>query len=381
MTDALAACRSPAVWWHTMPAMPSVPTLSSPQVIVVGGGIIGLCGAWQLVRAGCRVTVLDGAPGAKEASWAAAGMLAPHHEAHQADGFWHLLCAGLDRWRALADDLGGTAAIDLRFAGGVIPVAPGDAEDAAMIERRAAWLVDAGIPVERLAGEALRRAVPGLSPSITCGVRLPAGQVNPRLVCERLAARLRSAGAELRYDTAVDHLLAGDSTRDGGHGVVLVDGTRLAADTVVLASGAWTPALARLAQLDLPGEPVKGQLLRFAGGEHLLRSFIHSRHAYLVPRRDLGVVVGATMVWTGFDKTEDPVAIARLATSARELLPALRDLPIAETWTGLRPRLLSGQPCIERIRPGLVVATGHFRNGILLAPATGERIRDLVLGR
>jgi glycine oxidase len=122
-----------------------------------------------------------------------------------------------------------------------------------------------------------------------------------------------------------------------------------------------------------------GTTLRGLIPDGVLRRFVHNQQAYLVPRRGLGLVVGATMVMAGFDRSDDPAAIERLAQSARRLIPALADAPVVEQWTGLRPRLNHGLPIISRLRPGLIVATGHFRNGILLAPITAAAVHALAV--
>ena len=329
------------------------------RIAVVGGGVIGLSVAWRLAQAGARVTLFDSAPEAREASWAAAGMLAPHHEASAADPVWRLGVASLARWQAFAEELGGAAAIDLRMDGGLLPlIDPGD--DAELAAKRA-FLTQQGVPWKDLDRAEVARCEPALA-GCQEALLIPAGQVNPR----RLTAALRNAcarhGVDLRYGCVIDRLPPDD------------------AELTVLAAGAWTPALARLAAIDLVGEPVKGQLLRFAAPDGLLKRFVHCHHAYLVPRAGEGVVVGSTMVWSGFDKTEDSTAIECLADSARQLLPALRDAPVVETWTGLRPRLRSGLPLLQRVRDDLVIATGHFRNGILLTPITADAVRELCLG-
>lgn len=332
------------------------------SAIVIGGGIIGLACAWRLAQAGWAVTLLDAAAESREASWAAAGMLAPHHEADEPGPLWWLGMASLERWPEFADALGGADALDLRMVGGLLPILDqGDSDEAA---RKLAFLAAEGVAGERLTGAALASAEPALAVSCGEALRLPAGHVNPRLTCLRLREACTALGVALRFGAAVAQL---DGTR-----VVAVDGSTLTADEVVLASGAWTPALAHLAGIPLSGEPVKGQLLRFAAPDGLLRHFIHSHHAYLVPRHGQGVVVGATMVESGFDRSQDVQAIARLAAGARRLVPALAQAEIVETWTGLRPRLKGGLPVIGRVRPGLILATGHFRNGVLLTPISAD---------
>ena len=343
--------------------------MSGPRVTIVGGGVIGLACAWRLAQAGCAVQVLDAAPEAREASWAAAGMLAPHHEADAAGPLWRLGVASLALWDGFARELAGDpAALDFRADGGLLPWC--DAADRAAAEVRAAFLAAHGVAVQRLERAALAADEPALAAA--GALLLPAAQVNPRLVTAALVRACAAAGAAVRYGCAVAGLEPG--------AVVLGDGTRLAADEVVLASGAWTPELARLTGLDLPGEPVKGQMLRLDAPDGLLRRFVHSHHAYLVPRRGQGVVVGSTMVSAGFDRRDDPAAIAALAAGAGRLLPALAGAAILERWTGLRPRLASGLPALGRVRPGLLLATGHFRNGVLLTPVTAEIMTGLITG-
>ena len=328
------------------------------RVAVVGGGIIGLACAWRLAQCGCRVTLYDAAAEAREASWAAAGMLAPHHEWNADTPLWRLGRASLERWQEFAAQLGGAAALDLHLNGGLLPALT--TEDEPALAAKSAFLSAHQVLFDRLDAAPLARAEPALT-ACRGALRLPAGQVDPRRATTALRHACSALGVDLRYGETITSL--------SGLG-----------DQVVLASGAWTPALAALAGLDLGGEPVKGQLLRFGCTQRLLRSFVHSHHAYLVPRAGAGIVVGSTMVWSRFDKSEDETAIAHLADSARRLLPALRTAPIVETWTGLRPRLPSGLPLLARVRDDLVVATGHFRNGILLTPITADAVTELLLG-
>lgn len=344
------------------------------RITVVGGGIIGLACAWRLTQARHQVTVLEAAPTVREASWAAAGMLAPHHEydpaltvgsdAVQAEALWHLGCASMERWTTFAHDLGGAERVDFRAAGGLIPLLP---EDAEAVVARAGRLSKAGVQVDTLAGDRLRAVAPGLA--VEKALCLPAAQADPRRTTSELMARLGSAVHVGERAVTIT-----------GTTVVTDYGRTLEADLVVLASGAWSPDLAALTGLHLPGDPVKGQMLRFDLPEGALRSFVHCHQAYLVPRAGAGLIVGSTMRWSGFDKTESTEDIALLTENARRLLPDLPAEP-QEHWTGLRPRLARGLPLIDQVRPGLIVATGHFRNGILLTPLTAEVVVGLVEGR
>ena len=343
--------------------------MSPKRIAVVGGGVIGLACAWRLAEDGHAVQLFDGAPEAREASWAAAGMLAPHHEATAADAVWRLGCASLARWRDFANRLGTN--IDLHLEGGLLPLMT-DA-DAEMLAQKRAFTDSQGIATQWLSRSELAAHEPQLSAH--GALLVPGGHVDPRRLTAALRQGCAQRGVDLRYGTAVSELCPGGVRTGTGTGTGIE-----ACDLTVLANGAWTPALAQLAGISVGGEPVKGQLLRFAVADGLLRHFVHCHHAYLVPRAGAGLVVGSTMVWSGFDKSEDAAAIAHLAANARRLLPQLADAAIVETWTGLRPRVGAGVPVVQRLRDDLIIATGHFRNGILLTPITAEAVAELAGG-
>ncbi|MEK7414886.1 MAG: FAD-dependent oxidoreductase [Planctomycetota bacterium] len=340
------------------------------RVAVVGGGLIGLSCAWHLAKAGCQVQLYDASPESREASWAAAGMLAPHHEAETDTPLWRLCAASLDRWPEFLDGLGlGPAAVNWRAEGGWIRATSSD--ELSRLEAQLRWLRSAGVEVNRLSPAAVNRMCPGIDPG-SGALWLPGAQVDPRLVLNGLRQACVTAGVIMHAGARVERI--------DGCCVLLAGGTRHEHDEIVLASGAWTAALAALVGIDLPGEPVKGQLIRIVSTREL-PGFVRSGHYYLLTRRGGDVVVGATMVTSGFDRSEDPVAIATLAAWAAEVMPSLRGATLRESWTGLRPRLVGGQPVIRRMRPGLVIATGHFRNGVLLTPITGELVAAAVTGQ
>lgn len=340
------------------------------RISVIGAGLIGLSCAWRLAQAGHRVALFDVSAAPREASWAAAGMLAPHHEADAATPLWRLCSAGLERWPGYLADLGlAPADADWQAGGGWIRAATIDELD--RLESSLRWLRTAGIDVLRLSPAAYARACPGAAPGVGA-LWLPGAQVDPRRVLGPLRQACQRAGVEDRGGVAVSGL---DGTR-----TLTADGRIHEADQVLLATGAWTPAMAALLGVRLGGAPVKGQMVRLAGPVHL-PGYVREGHRYLISRRDGSVVVGATMVEQGFDRSDDPAAARALADWAGAAVPALAAAAISETWTGLRPRLAGGMPAICRLRPGLLLATGHFRNGILLAPITAEAVADLAADR
>jgi glycine oxidase len=354
-------------------------TVTRRTAAIVGGGIIGLMAAWRLARAGWHVVVLDAAPEAREASWAAAGMLAPHHEADGPGPLWRLGVASLARWHDVLRALPGHD-FDAQHGAGLLPARRGDRDQHVALARREEWLAAHAVTVHRLHRADLDRLRPRLHDDIDAALLLPAFAIDPRHALRALTAEAFRLGIDLRYGTTVTRIAPHRLDTDAGP----VD-----ADEVVLASGAWTPALAAASGFDLPGEPVKGQMLRLvprdqahplwphAPGDPV---FIHGHGAYLVRRGDGSVVVGATMVDGGFDRRDDPAAVADLAARARHLVPGLATAAVGETWTGLRPRLRGGMPVIARVAPGLLLATGHFRNGILLAPITADILVHLADG-
>ena len=325
-----------------------------PQITVIGAGLIGLSCAWHLARDGHRVVLLDASREPQESSWAAAGMLAPHHEAEQETPLWQLCADGLERWPGFLAALGlSPAQADWRDRGGWIRAA--SVAELDRLESGLRWLRAAGAEVLRLSPAAYARTCPGVATGVGA-LWLPGAQVDPRLVLPVLRAACRTAGVEDRSGTPVTALESA--------GVRTADGRLHSGDEVVLASGAWTPALAALTGAHLAGAPVKGQMVRLAGPCHL-PGFVREGHSYLMSRRDGSVIVGATMVESGFERSEDPAAIAALAAWAATAVPGLAGSRISETWTGLRPRLAGGLPAIGRVRPGLCVPTGHVRNGVL----------------
>ncbi len=333
------------------------------RVAVVGGGIVGLSIAWRLAGRGCAVTVYDPAPGSG-ASHVAAGMLAPVAEAYF--GEEELLALTVEsarRWPDFAGALAAAGGVEVGYrAGGTLLVARTD-DDLAELNRLIRYQAALGLPATPLRATELRAREPRLAPRIRGGAWAPEDhQVDPRRVVTALRSLVR---VERR---AVHDLSAVDS------------------DVVVVAAGCASAALT-----GLPVRPVKGQLLRLfraprpsgrpgpGGPLHVIRGYADGRPVYLVPRADGEVVVGATSEERR-DGTVTAGAVLDLLRAAVDLVPELAEYELTETQAGFRPGTPDNAPIIGELRPGVFVATGHYRHGVLLAPVTADAVADLVTG-
>jgi len=342
-------------------------------VIIVGGGVIGLSIAWRGAQRGIGVTLLERGSFGFGASRAAAGMLAPVAEADYGEAGRALLDLGLSSasaWPAFADELAQVSGSRSRLRADGTLVLARDRDEAAALERQLDYRQRLGLAVERLLASHARRLEPSLAPSLRLALEISGElSVDPRWVCEALVLAARAAGAELREHREVAALL-----RSGGSvtGVELADGERLLADHVVLAAGAWAGALA-----DVPVRPVKGQIMRLRDpeGPGLVSRTLRFEGGYLVSRGDGGYVLGASSEERGFDSAVTARPIYELLRDAAELVPGLLDLEVEEIMVGLRPGSPDNLPLIgEADEEGLVLACGHFRNGILLAPLTATLV-------
>jgi glycine oxidase len=349
------------------------------DVLVVGGGVIGLGVAWRAAQAGMAVTVVDPSPG-RGASWAAAGMLAPVTEVHYGEqALLRLNLAAADRWPGFAAELEEAAGRQVGYRRcGTLTVAR-DTDDNAALEDLYRFQLRCGLQVERLRSRDCRRLEPGLAPSVRGGVLAPGDhQVDNRALAGALLAACERAGARLLADRATGLQLDGERVT----GVRLAGGGSPAAATVVLAAGCWSRELGGLAaELLPPVRPVKGQLLHLRGpaDDPLCRRNVRGLEVYVVPRADGRVVVGATVEEQDFDTRVTAGAVHDLLRAALELLPDVAELELVETVAGLRPGSPDNAPLLGPAGvDGLVVATGHYRNGILLAPVTAEAVAELL---
>jgi len=355
----------------------TAPATHTPDVAVIGGGVAGLAVAWRAALRGLRVVVLERGPLGAEASFHAAGMLAPVTEADL--GERALLALGresLRRWPAFAAELREAAQADPGYRElGALAVAR-DRDEAEALERELAFRRELGLDVERLRPSQARRLEPALAPTVRLALHAPGDHAaDPRLLCPALARACERAGVVLRTGAEVAQVVVRDGRAEG----VEVAGETLRAGQVVLAAGAWSGGLG-----DLPVRPVKGQVLRLRDpeGPGLVERILRFEGGYLVPRGDGGYVLGATVEERGFDTTVTAGAVRELLREGHELVPGLDELVLEEATAGLRPGTPDNAPLLGRSdrAQGLVLATGHHRNGILLAPVTGELVAAVLAG-
>lgn len=356
--------------------------MSVSDVIVIGGGAIGLASAWRLAQGGLTVTVCDPAPGS-QATHASAGMLAPVTEAHYGED--HLLAlnlAGAARWPAFAEELETESGrpVGYRTCGSLLVAL--DADDARVLDDLGAYLGRLGLAAEALTGSQARSVEPALAPGVRRGLQVAGDhQADNRLLAEALLAALAAREFDIVRQAVRRVVVEADAVR----GVELDDGRVIEGDRILLAAGAWSAGIDGLPpDARPPVRPVKGQIVRIQGpvDDPVLagnvRGLVRGRSLYLVPRASGRIVVGATVEEQGFDTTVTVEGIHQLLHDAAVLVPGLLDLELAEIGAGLRPGSPDNKPVVGTTTvEGLVVATGHHRNGILLTPVTADAVAGI----
>jgi glycine oxidase len=385
----------------------------SADLLVVGGGVIGLAVAWRARQRGMAVTVLERETIGCGTSRVAAGMLAPVAEAEFGQAARRVLDRGLrsaDMWPAFAQELQEASGQRIGFLQTGTLLVARDADEARELERQIVFRDSLGLATNRLRPSQAREREPALAPTLRLALEAPDDHsVDPRLVLAALRKACESVGVQLREHAPVARIevdaagervtgvtlgLTGGSaaSRIGRASVARPDqpesasppdtGELLRTEHVVVASGAWSGQIEGAAER-MPVRPVRGQLLRLRdpGGAGLLSSVVRFQGGYLVPRAGGRYVLGATVEERGFDVQPDAGGVYELLREAIEVVPGVRELKVEELCAGLRPGTPDNAPAIGRgVLEGLTWATGHHRNGILLAPLTAQLVAQLLAG-
>ena len=351
------------------------------DAVVVGGGVMGLSIARSLrLRGARRVTLIErGALGA-EASHAAAGMLAPQAEANSADAFFELACASRDLYPEFADELREETGTDIELERTGTLYLAFTRQDEEEIAHRYDWQARAGLALERLGAEEARRLEPCISREVRGALRFPLDvQVENRRLLAALSTSAEKLGVRLLTETQVKSL----SVRRGEIQGVETSRGNVHAPVVVVAAGAWTSFLTSSDNAaPLVGiEPVRGQMLCFGTNPRLARHVIYSPRGYIVPRLDGRLLAGSTTEQAGFSKRVTGAGVHAITSHALEIAPAVGGLALVDSWAGLRPRAEDEWPVIGACAEvsGLFYATGHYRNGILLAPLTAALLAEQIM--
>ncbi|WP_375781978.1 glycine oxidase ThiO [Streptomyces zingiberis] len=352
---------------------------------MIGGGIIGLVTAWRAAGRGLRVALADPEPGGGAAR-VAAGMLAAVTELHHGEQtLLGLNLASAARYPAFAAELAEASGQDIGYrACGTLAVAL-DADDRAHLRELHALQQASGLDAQWLTGRECRRLEPMLAAGVRGGLRVDGDhQCDPRRLAAALLLACERAGVFFHRQRA-ERLTVSGGAGGEARGAVLADGSRIAAAATVLAAGSWSGRLAGVPPEALPPvRPVKGQVLRLRMPERYapflsrtVRAVVRGGQVYLVPRENGELVIGATSEELGWDTTVTAGGVYELLRDAHELVPGLTELPLTETRAGLRPCSPDNAPLLgPSALPGLHLATGHHRNGVLLTPVTGDALAE-----
>lgn len=358
----------------------SLESVKKSDVLIIGAGVIGLSLARELHKKGFgRVTIIEKGSVGREASYAAAGMLAAQAEGGRADDFFHFCRESAGIYPQFAEELLDETDVDIELdREGTLYLAFTEA-DVEELARRFEWQTGAGLTVERLSAVETHKLEPFVSPDVLGSLYFPDDwQVENRRLLYALEKYCRRFGIEIIENAGVKALLLENEKVVGAE----TAGGKFFADRVVLATGAWT-SLIKAGKLTLPEvKPIRGQIIEYHTAKRLFHKVIYSPRGYLVPRRNGRILAGATAADTGFDKTVLKEETGVLRENALEIAPSLINLDIHDQWVGLRPLAADALPVIGAIEEAenLYVAGGHYRNGILLAPLTAKVLAEHLAG-
>ncbi|MFN2308484.1 MAG: glycine oxidase ThiO [Gammaproteobacteria bacterium] len=343
--------------------------------LIVGAGLIGMLTARELRAAGLSVTLVERGASGREASWAGGGILSPLYPWRYPDPVSALARWSQRHYPQLLAETHALSGIDPELEPSGLLILDDGERDAAL-----AWAARFEVSLQEADARAQRELEPALGATTAQACWLPeVGQVrNPRLV-KALRVALERDGVKFCEQTPVH----GFETAAGRVTGVVTAAGRLTAAHIVVAGGAWSGELLRSTGLDLPVIPVRGQMILFRARPGQVRRIVLDAGRYVIPRRDGRILVGSTLEHVGFDKTTTETARDDLRAEAVRLIPALADCELEHHWAGLRPGSPIGVPCIAR-HPDLAnlyINAGHYRNGVVLGPASARLLADLLLGR
>ncbi|MFB3787806.1 MAG: glycine oxidase ThiO [bacterium] len=350
--------------------------MMKPDCLVAGGGIIGLMTARELREAGLSVTVVERQRVGREASWASSGILSPMYPWRHPHAVTVLARWAENQYPHLAQRLQEESGVDpeWRLSGMLIL----DAEEEALARD---WAIQHRTPLEYLQGDELVKHEPRLNlREFHEALWLPRiAQIRPPRLLRALQSAVRRMGVHVLEDSPVRSLIS----RHGKITGVETPAGPLEADYVVIATGAWSRTFLAQVHVDVDIRPVRGQIILYQGDPGWLARMVMHQDHYVIPRADGRIVAGSTVEYVGFDKNTTPEAVNLLHGAARRMIPGLENFAIEKHWAGLRPGKADNVPVIGRhpTLEGLYINAGHFRSGVVLAPASARLLADIILGR
>ncbi len=342
------------------------------KVLIIGGGVIGLSIARNLSKKGIkRITILERGEVGKEASHAAAGMLAPHAEAEKLDDFFNLCSESLSLYPQFSEELFDETGINIELdKSGTLYLAFTE-NDSIEINKRYDWQKQNGLKVEYLSAQEVRKLEPFVSPDVREGLFFPNDwQVENRKLVVALHKFCELNNVEIIENAEVTNL---------SKNVAETADKKYDFDIVILANGAWL-SLIKTNDFALPDvRPVRGQMISFKTAKRVFSKVIYSPRGYIVPRKNGKIIAGASVEDIGFDNRTSDFEIEKIMENTFEISPSLSNLSVSEKWSGLRPCSPDNLPFLGEISDNVFIAAAHYRNGILLAPKTAELIAETIV--
>lgn len=350
---------------------------SYSDIIVVGGGIIGLSIATELANSGIAVTLIEQGMFGGEASVAAAGMLAPLKEFTKPGPLLDMGIRSLQLYDNWVSELKEATGIDCQLStAGILTVAMTEMEED-WLQERYQWQKTEGYDIRLLSTGEVHERESHLSKKIRQAIYSPhEADINNRLLLEALVIQAEKRNVHLLQNTAVIGL------KQTGHKItgVVTNKGEMEANHVIVASGAWAADILRQVGVDVPVYPVRGQIASVGSDNSPLSHVVFGKNGYLVPKQDSRIIVGATEDLAGFERSTTVYGVSTVLKGAMSIVPAISQAPFLQAWAGLRPATVDGYPILGPVPDwtGLTIACGHYRNGILLAPLTAKWIAEYV---